>query len=357
MRTIIKLFLLLLIPVFSNAQTNPANSLKQLLKTETSDTSRANLLLKLAFTYYSSKPDTTLLLAQQALSLSKKTGFTKGEAGSLNTIGNVLMTTGNYPKALEILLQALKKFEAMQNKEGMAKVLLDIGDVYSTQGDYRKSINYIFKALAIANSINSQRAVLVGTGNLGDSYEKLNMLDSAKYYTNTAYNLAMRLKDNDLIGVVLNNLGNIYSKMGNDTVAMRNYKSANPYYTGEGDDNGLCETYLGMAKLFQKAGDADSCLYYAKLSFSIAQKDGFTNFVMDASKFLNGYYASVHNIDSAYIYQTAMIAAKDSLFSEEKQRQFQNLSLAEMQRQQDIQDAKEEARTQMKFYILFGGLF
>jgi len=77
MRTIIKLFILLLIPVFSNAQTNPANSLKQLLKTETSDTSRANLLLKLAFTYYSSKPDTTLLLAQQALSLSKKNRFYK----------------------------------------------------------------------------------------------------------------------------------------------------------------------------------------------------------------------------------------------------------------------------------------
>jgi signal transduction histidine kinase len=64
----------------------------------------------------------------------------------------------------------------------------------------------------------------------------------------------------------------------------------------------------------------------------------------------------LHNIDSAFAYQGAAIAAKDSLFSEEKQRQFQNVSLAETQRQQEIRDAKEEAQTQMKFYVLFGGL-
>jgi hypothetical protein len=56
MRTIIKLLLLLLIPFFSNAQTNPADSLKQLLKTETKDTSRAKMLVNLAAIYQYSNP-------------------------------------------------------------------------------------------------------------------------------------------------------------------------------------------------------------------------------------------------------------------------------------------------------------
>jgi tetratricopeptide (TPR) repeat protein len=268
----------------------------------------------------------------------------------------IFANTGNYPKALEAHLKALEKYEAIQNKYGMAVSLASIGNVYSYQGNERKSMNYTFKALAIGKSIHDQSVILNAIGNLGDSYEKLNMLDSAKYYTSQSYDMAVQQKDKVSIGIALSNLGNIYSKMGNDTAAMRNYRSAIPNIIEESTGGALCETYLGMAKLFQKAGNADSSLYYAKLSLAIAQNDGFTNYVLDASKFLTGYYTSLHNVDSAFVYQSAMIAAKDSLFSQEKLRQFQNISLAETQRQQEIQDAKDEARTQMKFNLLFGGL-
>ena len=357
MRTFIKSFLLLLIPVFSNAQTNRIDSLQQLLKTETKDTSRAMLLNELGTAYLYSKPDTALLLSQQALPLSKKAGFMKGEAASLVLMGNVFINTGNYPKALEALLQSLKKYEAVQDKEGIQMVTSNLGNIYNFQGDYRHSINYIFKSLALSKSLGIQRRTAVALINLGDTYEKLNMLDSAKYYTTQGYNLSTQLKDKDFIGASLNNLGNIYFKMGNTAAAMRNYRLAIPNYIEERDDNGLCEVYLGMAKLFQKAGNADSSLYYAKLSLTIAQNDGFTNYVLDASKFLTGYYASLHDVDSAFAYQNIAIAAKDSLFSQEKQHQLQSLSFDEATRQQEIQDAKIEVQTQQKFNLLFGGLF
>jgi Na+/H+ antiporter NhaC len=49
------------------AQTNRIDSLQQLLKTETKDTSRVMLLAGLGGIYMYSKADTTMLLAQQAL--------------------------------------------------------------------------------------------------------------------------------------------------------------------------------------------------------------------------------------------------------------------------------------------------
>ena len=200
MRTIIKLFLLLLIPVFSNAQTNRIDSLQQLLKTETKDTSRAMLLADLAYAYLYSKPDTSLLLAQQALLLSKKEGYTKGEAASLNRIGNVFLTTGNYPKALEAFLQSLKKSESIGDKGQIAVVTGNIGNVYSAQGDYRQALNYTFKSLALRKNVGRQASVATALINLGDTYEKLNMLDSAKYYTIQAYNLAVQLNDKGKTG-------------------------------------------------------------------------------------------------------------------------------------------------------------
>jgi signal transduction histidine kinase len=338
------------------AQTHVADSLKQLLKTETKDTSRVSLLERLGFTYVFSKPDTAMLLAQQALSLAKKTSFTKGEAISLTLVAAVFTNTGNYPKALETYLQAMKKFESIQNKEGIAAVTGYIGTVYNYQGDYRKAINYTYKFLAISKDLGIQRGVAGALISLGDSYEKINILDSAKYYTEQGKQLSVQINSKVFIGITLNNLGNIYSKMGNDTAAMRNYKSCIPFYIEANYESALCETYLGMAKLFQKENKPDSTVYYAKLSLAIAQKTESVNYVMDASNFLTGYYKSLHNVDSAFVYQTAAIAAKDTLFNQEKQRQFQNISLGEAQRQQEIQEAKDEARTQMKFYILFGGL-
>ena len=338
------------------AQTNVADSLKQLLKTEKKDTSRAMLLTDLAYAYLNSKPDTTLLLAQQALSISKKEGYTKGEAESLNRMGNVFLTTGNYPKALDVYLQSLKKSESIGDKPGIARATGNIGTVYSYQGDYRQSLNYLFKALTLNKNLGRQTSVATALINLGNTYEKLNMLDSAKYYTMQAYNLAVQLNDKTKIGLALNNLGNTYSKIGDTGFAMHNYRMSIPYAIAGRNDNGLCETYLGIAKLFEKAGKADSCLFYAKLSLSIARRVGFLDLVLSATNFLTGYYTSIHNVDSAFMYQSAAIAAKDSLFSQDKQRAIQSLAFDEATRQQQIQDAKEEARTQMKFNVLAGGL-
>jgi two-component system NtrC family sensor kinase len=356
MRRILNLFLLLAVPVFAGAQTHTIDSLKQALQREKEDSSRVLLLNILSHAYVSSRPDTELLLAQQGLLLSKKTGFAKGEVTSLFRIAQVFLLTGNYPKALQLNLEALKKAEAIGDKVLGAKVLGNIGNTYVYQGDYLLSVGYTKKGLAMVESLHDQGGVLTSLLNLGDTYEKLNRLDSALSYTNRTYALAVQEKNTDLTGAALNNLGNIYSKLGQEAVAMHNYRLGIPYIMEVQNDEGLCETYLGMAALFQKEDSRDSSLYYAKLSFATAQKGGFIKWVMDASQFLTTYYTAIHNVDSAFVYQSATIAAKDSLFSQEKAREIQNLSFEETVRQQQMEEAKAEAQTQLKFNMLFVGL-
>ena len=357
MRTIIKTFLLLLLPAVTFAQTNIVDSLNRLLQNEKQDTSRVKLLNQISDAYSTSKPDTALVLAQQALALARKTGFATGEIRSLTISGNVFDLTGNYPKALQLYLEALKKAEASEDNIYVGRVLSNIGLVYNEQGNYRQAIVYYLKSLAIGKTFNDERIILINLLNLGDSYEKLNLLDSALNYTNQAYDLAVKLRNADLTGIALNNLGNIYAKMGQDGMAMHNYKLGLPFYIEIQDDEGLCESYLGMAALFKKAVATDSSLYYAKLSLTIAQKAGFTSRVMNASNFLSSYYVAIHNTDSAFAYQNIAITAKDSLFSQEKTREIQTLNFNETQRQQELKDAKEEAKTELKFNILLGGLF
>lgn len=107
-----KIILLLLTSFFFlttvDAQTHVKDSLKLLLQKEKTDTGRVLLLADLGYEYIGSKSDTIMVLALEGLALSRRIGFVKGEAVSLNRIGGSFITLGNYPKAMESLLQALK---------------------------------------------------------------------------------------------------------------------------------------------------------------------------------------------------------------------------------------------------------
>ena len=121
MRKNISLFFLLLFVqlVSPKAQSRLADSLKQLLLTEMPDSSRSLILSKLGAQYMISNPDTALVLSQQGLALARQINYINGEAIGLNQTASVFNITGNYPKALELFLEALKKGEAIHNPFGL----------------------------------------------------------------------------------------------------------------------------------------------------------------------------------------------------------------------------------------------
>jgi tetratricopeptide (TPR) repeat protein len=340
MKKIIFLFILNFCIISGNAQTE-INKLKQLLQDENRDTSRVLLLEKLSFAYLNSKPDNALLFAQEALELSRDIGFEKGEAASLNRIGTVLSSIGNYPLALENLFKALAINERINNEYGKMKNLGNIAIIHSDQQDNREALNYSFQEKIIAEKFSDSEALVNTLLSIGDSYEQLGQLDSARFYTVQADSLAYRIKNDDYIGIALNNLGNIYSKLKKTDTAMQYYKLSLHYYENENDDIGICESSLGMARLFLNSNVRDSALHYAKRSLDTARQRKFTKYFLDASQFLSGYYKAFHQMDSAFAYQDTTILAKESLFSQEKMKQIQILSFAEKIRQQE---KKEEEK-------------
>jgi two-component system, NtrC family, sensor kinase len=163
--------------------------------------------------------------------------------------------------------------------------------------------------------------------------------------------------DSALIGYALQNFGNIYFKTGEYTKSLAYYRSSLLYLQLTRSDEDLCASYLGMAQIFRKADARDSSQYYAKLSLAVAKEGSFTRNELSAYNFLTDYYASVQNIDSAFVYQSAAIATNDSLFNQEKAKQIQALSLEEAMRQRQVEETKIHFQNQLKFYALLGGIF
>lgn len=62
-----------------------------------------------------SKTDSALVYGQMALKLSRELRYFTGEVNSQKSPGNIFATAGNYPKALENFLLALKIAETKRD--------------------------------------------------------------------------------------------------------------------------------------------------------------------------------------------------------------------------------------------------
>jgi tetratricopeptide (TPR) repeat protein len=333
----------------AKAQTDAIESLRRSLASQTQDSTRTMLLSWLSRAYLMTRPDTALLVAQEGLSLARKINYPRGEAYCLARIGCVFSKTGNFPKAMEILLESLKMAEKINDSRLNGMINTDIGYIYGAQGDERRRLDYTLKAkqLIQANpngigSTSDEKGMAIALINIGDSYLTQKHLDSARTYAQQAYELAIRVDDHELMGFALAALGNVYTQMQQPALALDYFRLALAELTRENTKEGISSTALNMAKLFLNAGKTDSTLYYARLSSSIASKEGFMEEGLAASTFLTDYYKSNHMLDSAFVYMQLSITDKDSLFSQEKVRLVQNLSFEESLRQQELMEQKEK---------------
>ena len=347
--------------LFSILIPSHAQSLQDRNLQEKNDTNYVLNAIRLGSFYQNSHLDSTLLLSEKAYFISTKLNYLKGQVYALNLEGTAFISLGNYSKALTCLLEALRISEKISLSKATAIVLTNLGALYTKQDEQKKALEYTLRAKEIFESLNDTLNLSGIYLNIGNYYEVMNLLDSASINTEVGRVLAQKVNDENGIGTALNNLGNIKAKAKQNSLAIEYYRLSFPYFINTDDYDGLCESYLGVAKVFNATNFNDSALYYARKSYSIAVFKKFNKFIYDASIFITQYYQSNHQVDSAFAYQQIMIAAKDSLFSQEKVKQLQNLTINETLRQQELAEEKlreaEERKNNLQYMAIASFIF
>ena len=342
-----------------SAQKNKADSLAALLARERIDSNIVTLLWNMADATNSYNPDTALFLSQKALYLAQKIKFLNGEARALGIMANTFLKIGNYPRALDFYLQKLKLEENRNNPVNLASVIMNIGIVYVYEEEYRKALHYYFEADSVITQNNLEDIKYNIAINLGDVYDRLNVNDTAFIYFKRSLDLAIKQQDGNFIGSSLVGLGHIYLKQGNDSLALETYHSPLNYLGAANNEELMCEAALGLAKLHQKMNNEDSAGYYSRFTLSLAKKDGFLSWQLEAATFLTHHFKILHKTDSALAYLEQSQSLKDSISSKERIRESQVLFSNEQLRQIELaankQKAKEERIKQLQF--LFIGIF
>lgn len=335
------------------SQQKEIDSLKDVIKMEKSDTSRVTLMNELAFLYHMSKPDTTLILGYQALKIAQRTNYIHGQADSYNTIGNALSSKSIYPKALKNHIASIKLWEDLENYYKIAISNNNIGYIYFQLGEYQKALQFYLIALRSIDNGQKLGFKAVLSSNIAENYLKLKMLDSAQTYALQAYNFALHQNDKYPLRASSLILGDTHFDLSNPGIALEYYRKS---FESQIPDLITTQSAIGMAKIFKQRKKVDSSIYYAKYSYDLASSIGSMPNLQKSSKFLAEHFKALKKKDSALNYFETSLTAKDSLYNLEQRNKLQALTIKENKRQQQIRTASLEAEKKKKRNLQYLGI-
>ena len=342
-------FLLLFTSTLTYGQKTVADSINRLLAKDLPDTSRILLKIRLSSAYNFYMLDSAISVIKEASNEAQRLRFKRGEARALNVLGSVLRNTGELPQALESYFQALEICRAIHDREEETRSLVFIGYCYSQLGEGTQGISYLRQAEKIKErSILTDILLLTSMGTI---YERMNQLDSGLIFQQRAYALLKKVPRGTLGSLILTNLGIVNARLKNDSLALKYYQDAieNADITGDLLNRGRIQ--YRIAELYHQLNNADSAMFYARLSF-INSLHVSQNSELNASSLLANLFEAGGNLDSAFFYQKIAVAAKDSMFGPEKFQRLQMFALNEQQRQQEIIQEQERYKNKIRLIAL-----
>ncbi len=331
------------------AQNNSDKTLSQYAK----DTNEVKRLIEIAHEYLFSKPDSSILFAKEAVSLSRQLKFIRGEGHALIALGEDYRTIGDFPQALDALFKALEISRELGDQVIEANSLDFIGIAYVDLGEPRQGLNYLLKAKELYEKLSLIFNCFRLT-NIGVAYDKLDLFDSALFFHDQAYQQLTKinsdeLRNGPLRSLIVRNLGNLHYRLKNYDKALNCYREVirlNDLLNTSNAQFHIAEYFFNIKN------DVDSSYYYGLFAFNNAQRSFQKANILDASRLLAKLYKARNKLDSAYYYHEISMEMTDSLFGPEKTHKLQLLAINEQQRQQEIRQEKEKFKNRIKIYVL-----
>jgi len=304
-------------------------------------------------------------LAQKNLQLSQKLHFKKGIGSSYNILGISYRMEGNYPKALEAFLEALKVMEQFAEKGNIAILYNNIGSIYYIQKDYDRGLKYFEQALKLNEEAGLKKSISNTHNNIGLIYSATNNKVKALNEYFESLKALREIKDTSDEANTLNNIGLVYSDS-------RDYKSARDYINQalviakrDEDRNAISDMENNIASIYVKQKDNKNDLEYAQKSLQIAKEIQALDEVSSTERTLSEAYAGMGDGLNALKHYKEYIATRDSIFNQENTKKTVRAEMnfdfekkqAIIKAEQDKKDAlqREQARKQeLVIYFISG---
>lgn len=319
----------------------------------------------------------TITVLYEALEIAKHNNvpdeienIKKKIAITFSTVGIKSWEDGMYSSAIKYQLNGLKIWEELGNKKGIANTYNNIGIVYDALGNYDKAIECHMMAIksrelflkeekknlnpnqisaiknAEANSYNNLGVVYEKQANLlllnGDSIEAMKVYNKALDDLFRASQLFHETTNASGIPMTFDNLGNIYKDKGEYDKAMEYFLKA--LHLREEKVCGDCKldysvSLISIGSLYFKQNKLKDAAEYLSKALKISDQIGARENIKSCCEILSKIHFSLGDYKRAYEYLEKCTAVKDSLLNAESYKQ-----VAEMNAKYDT----EKKETQIK---------
>jgi tetratricopeptide (TPR) repeat protein len=363
MKKLITIFCFIAVPMFIGetafAQKLNVDSSIQEIAAEKSDDKKVELLAGLHTNEFNNSPN---LVIEIGLKLLKQSQIDKNiieESAAYSMLGHGYRLFGNNIKGLDYHHKAITLAEKNGNFSLLAMAENQLAHIYKDRGEYEKAIK-----IYLSSSIHAEKGENVVVriwplSNLGTVYLLNNNLDSALIVSQRAYEQIIRIKDNRLLYLTFLNLAAVHSKMGNAPLAITYFDMAKKEAEGKPYTRYLNLLYTFMAEHYKSVHQTDSCALYAKKAIAAVSNTPFFYLSNKPAQMLTDIYEKT-NCDSTLKYAKVLKTANDSLTSSKVNQQILLMTFEEDLRQQEVAAEKikenEERQQNIQFALIAFGI-
>jgi len=189
-------------------------------------------------------------------------------------LGITYLDMGDFDKAMEIYILALKQAEELDDKFGMGQSLNSIGNIYNYKGDYDKGLDYYGRSLVIQREIDDKLAIGQSFGNMGSAYKSKGDYDKALDYHGRSLEIKEELSDKRGIGDTLSKIGSVYKDKNDYDKALHYYERSLAITKDLSEKQGMGNGLVNIGNIYNYKGDYDKGLDYYGRSLAIKEELG-----------------------------------------------------------------------------------
>ena len=173
-----------------------------------------DLLNQISYLVFNKDVNKCKSYAEQALGLSIKHSYKKGEAKAYHNLGIAFGITQNDETVITYFQRSLQLAEEINDSLTMAGASNGLAITNSNWGNYEEGIKYYYKSLSIYEDLGNVRGRILTLSNLGHAYLELRQIENAEEAYLSSLTLVRTTNFNSLEVWCLDNLAKFYLKQG-----------------------------------------------------------------------------------------------------------------------------------------------
>ena len=244
-----------------------------------------------------------------------------GVASSFNNIALIYSKLGQYSESLKNHFASLKIKEVLQNKKGMAISYNNIGLIYKEQKNNTQALEYLKKSLSLSKEIGLSNLLATSYLNIGVIYISEKKFDDALINLNESYKISIQEDNKEDISNAIGNIASAFYEQKKYDEALKNVTEAIKIKTEIGDNLGVASFLNLTGQIYEKKGDIKNAIVYGEKSLNLSKELKAVEQIKESSSTLYSSYKKQGNYKKAFETQTLFFTTRDSILSENNQRE------------------------------------